>query len=403
MAREAVAVLNAGSSSLKFALFLLRPGQDRTCRDPVPLLRGQIEGIGRSPRLEVRGRRDVALKGPSAGAIAEKATTHDGALALLLDWFEEDRAGIRVAAVGHRVVHGGAVYGAPQAVTGDVVTHLAALQPLAPHHLPHNLAAIEAMIARRPDLPQVACFDTAFHATQPAVATRLPLPRAMAGMGLRRYGFHGLSYEYVTGALAAHDPRHAMPTRVVVAHLGNGASMCAIRDGRSIATTMGFSTLDGLMMGTRSGTLDPGVLLYLMREQGADLSALSDLLYNRCGLLGVSGISGDMRALLASGRAEAAEAIDLYCYRIVRELGSLAAALGGLDALVFTGGIGENAAPIRAKVCAGARWLGVELDAAANGRHGPRISTDMSLVQALVIPTNEELVIARHTRDLLLA
>jgi acetate kinase len=399
--RDAIAVLNAGSSSVKFALFLLRPKRDRMRRDPVLLLRGQIEKIGQSPELHVRGGRNLSFEGPPAAQVAERARDHAGALALLLDWFEEERARIRVVAAGHRVVHGGSRFSAPQPITDGLVADLTRLQPLAPQHLPHNLAAIRAMLARRPDLPQVACFDTAFHATQPPVATRLALPRRWHDEGVRRYGFHGLSYEYVTGALRRRYPGGVLPRRLVVAHLGNGASMCAIRNGESIATTMGFSTLDGLMMGTRCGALDPGVLLYLMREHSADADTLTDLLYNRSGLLGVSGLSGDMRTLLDSDRSEAAAAVDLYCYRITRELGSLAAALGGVDALVFTGGVGENAVPIRAKVCVDAAWLGVELDESANAAGGPRITLPSSPVTAWVVPTDEEVVIARHTREVL--
>ncbi|MFQ5773155.1 MAG: acetate/propionate family kinase [Kiloniellaceae bacterium] len=398
--REAIAVLNAGSSSLKFALFLLRPGRDRARRDPVLLLRGQIEGIGRAPRLLLHGRSGLAFVAPPARAVAGRAADHAGALDLLLDWFEEDRAGLRIVAAGHRVVHGGDAYNAPQRVGPELIAALAALGPLAPQHQPHNVAAIAALAGRRPDLPQVACFDTAFHATQPPVASTLPLPRGLRARGLRRYGFHGLSYEYVLSALPGHYAGQAVPRRVVVAHLGNGASMCAVEGGRSVATTMGFSALDGLMMGTRCGSLDPGVILHLMREEGMDLAALTALLYDRSGLLGVSGISADMRRLLDSDRPEAAEAVELFCYRIARELGSLAAALGGLDALVFTGGIGEHAGPVRAAVCRGARWLGVELDENANALGGPCLTRPSSPVKAWVIPTNEELVIARHTRTL---
>ncbi len=397
--REILAVLNAGSSSLKFALYLLRPGRDRLERDPRPLLRGQIENIGGAARLALRGGLGLAFEPPPADEVQEAARDHAGAIALLLDWFEEERAGLRLLAVGHRVVHGGARFGAPQAVTAELLDYLSGLEPLAPLHLPHNLAAIRALRARRPNLPQVACFDTAFHANMPAVATRLGLPREYTERGLRRYGFHGLSYEYVTGAFAARVG--SLPPRLVIAHLGNGASMCAIRNGRGIATTMGFSTLDGLVMGTRCGTLDPGALLYLLEREGMTPAALTDLLYHRSGLLGVSGISGDMRALLASERPEAAEAVELYCYRAARELGSLAAALGGLDALVFTGGIGENAATVRSKICALSAWLGLELDTEANAHHGPRISAADSRVTAWVVPTDEEIAIARHTRALL--
>ncbi len=397
--RDVVVVLNAGSSSLKFALFLAPSGRDRSDCDPLPLLRGQVERLGDAPELRLHGHAGEDFANPPSESRVRQVRDHGAALDLLLDWFERDATDLRIVAAGHRVVHGGTHFSAPQPVTAAVMEKLTAIAALAPHHLPHNLAAIRAVSARRPDLPQVACFDTAFHAKQPRAATQLALPRAYWKAGLRRYGFHGLSYEYVTGALAQKIPGHVLPRRSIVAHLGNGASMCAIRDGRSIATTMGFSTLDGLMMGTRCGTLDPGVLLYLLRNNGLDAAALSDLLYDRSGLLGVSGISSDMRTLLASRQPEAAEAIALYCTRIVREIGSLAAALGGLDALVFTGGVGENAAPIRAKICAGARWLGVELDEAANARHGPCLTDPANPVTAWVIPTDEELVIARHTLE----
>jgi acetate kinase len=267
-------------------------------------------------------------------------------------------------------------------------------------HQPHNLAAIEAVSLRAPQLPQVACFDTAFHTTQPPVAQAFGLPRRYAQEGVRRYGFHGLSYEYIAAALPEIDAR-AAAGRAVVAHLGSGASMCALQGGRSVATTMGFSALDGLPMGTRCGALDPGVLLYLMDRHGMDVRALEELLYTRSGLLAVSEISSDMRVLLASPDPRAAEAVDLFVYRISRELGSLAATLGGLDALVFTGGIGENAAAVRARVCRDAAWLGLDLDEVANEARGPRISRHGSRVTAWVVPTNEELMIAQHTRRLL--
>ncbi len=274
-------------------------------------------------------------------------------------------AGHRIVAVGHRVVHGGRRFAGPALLDAATIAELEALIPLAPLHQPHNVAAIKAVARMAPALPQVACFDTAFHQTQPAVAQALALPRRYTDEGVRRYGFHGLSYEYVASALAATDPR-AAAGRTVVAHLGNGASMCAMSGGRSVATTMGFTALDGLVMGTRCGAIDPGVLLYLLDRHGMSARALQQLVYEQSGLLGVSGLSSDMRELLASSDSAAAEAVELFVYRITRELGSLAAALGGLDALVFTGGIGENASVIRADVCRDASWLGVELDYAAN-------------------------------------
>ena len=389
---DAILVLNAGSSSLKFALFAVAGSGEAV---PALSLRGQIEGIGRSARFDLEPAVGQAAPNPPPEARVAGLADHGAALDLLLDWLEP-ATGSGLLAAGHRVVHGGPHKRGHTRVTPALIDELAGYAPLAPHHQPHNVAAIRAVAARRPGLPQVACFDTAFHASQPEVATRFSLPRPYSERGLRRYGFHGLSYEYVTGALpvASGAP---LPARLVVAHLGNGASLCAIRDGRSVATTMGFSTLDGLVMGTRSGAIDPGVLLYLLREEGLDEPALTDLLYNRSGLLGVSGSSADMRALLASDQPAAAEAVDLFCYRILRELGSMAAALGGLDALVFTAGIGAGSAEVRRRVCEGAAWLGVALDPAANETHGPRIGAADSAVEVWVLPTNEELVIARHT------
>lgn len=391
---DAILVLNAGSSSLKFALF----GADGHGDDPALKLRGQFAGIGTATRFEAWNGAGSAMP-EKVNVGAGNLASHVEALSFLLDWLERNAHGHRLVTVGHRVVHGGKDHRAPRRVDRALIAELAALAPLAPHHQPHNIAAIEAIAQRLPDMPQVACFDTAFHATQPSVATLLALPRDLRDKGLRRYGFHGLSYEYIVSAI----PRvtgESLPRRLVVAHLGNGASMCAIEDGRSVATTMGFSTLDGLPMGTRCGVVDPDVLLYLMREEGMDEETLSDLLYNRCGLLGLSGTSSDMKTLLSSASKDAAQAVELLCYRVVRELGSLAAALGGLDAIVFTGGIGEHAAPVRAKVCAGAAWLGVDLDPVANTTNGPCLSSASSRVGAWVIATDEELMIARHTRAL---
>jgi acetate kinase len=285
-------------------------------------------------------------------------------------------------------------------VDAGVAAVLEKLVLLAPLHQPHNLAPIRWLLGRVPELPQVACFDTSFHRTNPDLAQRFALPEDLHEAGVRRYGFHGLSYEYIASVLPRFDAQ-AASGRTIVLHLGNGASMCAIEAGRSVASTMGFTALEGLPMGTRSGSLDPGVILYLMDIRGLDARAIEKLLYNQSGLLGVSGISSDMRTLLASNNPRAKLAVDLYCYRIRRELGSLAAALGGLDAIVFTGGIGENSAAIRERVCRDAAWLGVELDPAANAAGGPRISMTGARVSAWTIPTNEELMIARHTRSLL--
>ena len=385
---DALLVVNAGSSSIKFALFPLAAEIPRR-----PSLSGQIEGIGAglgTTLSAVDGGGQTLAHRPLADC-----HDHHRAIAFLLDWL--DRHGAHdVAAVGHRVVHGGLDYHEPLLIDYASLEALAGLIPLAPLHQPHNLEAIRALLKLRPELPQVACFDTAFHRSQPPLAQAFALPRAISAQGVRRYGFHGLSYEYIAHILPEYLGERA-DSRVVVAHLGNGASMCAMSQRKSTATTMGFTALDGLMMGTRCGNLDPGVLLYLIEQQGMDARSLSRLLYHQSGLLGVSGISQDMRELLASEQPAAKEAVDLFCYRIARELGSLVAALNGLDVLVFTGGIGEHAAPVREAICTQARWLGVEIDAAANSTDAARISAAGSGIAVLVLPTNEEWMIARHT------
>ncbi len=388
---EALLVLNAGSSSLKFSVFL--------DEDPPRLvLRGQLEELYGRPRFRAH------VAGAVVGEKEWPAGTelgHRGAIDHLLGWLHGGvLQGHRPAAVGHRVVHGGTRFSGPALVDAPTLAELDSLVPLAPLHQPHSLAAIRAVQNKDPSVVQVACFDTAFHCTQPAVARAFALPRSYAEEGVRRYGFHGLSYEFIASALAKIDPRGAAG-RTVVAHLGNGASMCALSEGRSVATTMSFTALDGLVMGTRCGSIDPGVLLYLLQRHGMDGRALEHLLYEQSGLLGVSGESSDMRVLLSSSDPRAAEALDLFVYRIHRELGSLAAVLRGLDALVFTGGIGENAAPIRARVCRDASWLGLDFDADANGRGAPCISRTGSRVSAWVIPTDEEAMVARHMRRLL--
>jgi len=388
---DALLILNAGSSSLKFSVFLDRD-------PPEPLLRGQLEGLLSEPRFVARQGDSVVgeKEWPSGTRLG-----HSGAIEYLFTWGRDGpMAGHTLAAAGHRVVHGGVKFTTPVRVNADTLAELEALVPLAPLHQPHNVAAIKAVQERAPHLPQIACFDTAFHRTQPPLAQAFALPRRYAEEGVRRYGFHGLSYEYIASVLPRID-RRAAEGRTVVAHLGNGASLCAMAAGRSVATTMSFTALDGLMMGTRCGAIDPGVLLYLIDRHGMTATQLERLLYEQSGLLGVSEISSDMRELLASSDARASEALDLFVYRIQRELGSLAAALGGLDALVFTGGIGENAASIRERVCRSASWLGLDVDEEANSRGGPRISRTDSRVTAWVIPTNEELMIARHTRALL--
>ena len=317
-----------------------------------------------------------------------------------MEFLQRYRDEHHLIAVGHRVVHGGLEFSQPVLLDAQVVAKLEKLVPLAPLHQPHNLSPIRVVAERLPQMPQVACFDTAFHRVQPDIAQAFALPPEITDRGVRRYGFHGLSYEYIAGALPRLDAK-AAAGRVVVAHLGNGASMCAMHAGKSVASTMGFTAVDGLPMGTRCGAIDPGVMLYLMDELKMDARAIEKLIYKQSGLLGVSGISSDMRTLLASREPRAMLAIDLFVYRIGRELGSLAAALGGLDAMVFTGGIGERAAAIRERVCRDAAWLGIEVDPAANVAGGPRISTVSSRVPVWVMPTNEELMIARHTRRLI--
>ena len=378
-----IAVLNAGSSSVKFSLF----------DDQLKLhVRGQVEGIHTAPHFIAR---DAAGKTAAEERWAEGTKLgHAGALDAIVAFVRERLGGGGLAGIGHRVVHGGMEYTRPVRMDRTILRALEKFVPLAPLHQPHNLAPIALLFERMPSLPQVACFDTSFHRTNPEIAQMFALPAAMHEEGIRRYGFHGLSYEYVASQL----PRNQ---KAVVLHLGNGASMCALAAGKSVASTMGFTAVDGLPMGTRCGNVDPGVILYLMDQRGMDARAVEKLLYNQSGLLGVSGVSSDMRTLLASREPRAKVAVDLYVYRIGRELGSLAAALQGLDAIVFTAGIGENSAELRARVCRDAAWLGVELDPKANVAGGPRISTESSRVSAWVVPTNEELMIARHTRALL--
>ena len=388
--RRSIAVLNAGSSSIKFSLFDLADGA-------IDLVaRGQVEGLGTpSAAFAAKDAAGASLGTHEWGPAA--TPDHAAAVRHLIGFLREMGGEREIAAVGHRVVHGGMRYSQPVRVDAALLAELDAFVPLAPLHQPHNLAPIRAIAAEAPGLPQVACFDTAFHRAQPPLAQAFALPASITDRGVRRYGFHGLSYEYIASALPAVDAAAARG-RVVVAHLGNGASMCAMHGCRSVASTMGFTAVDGLMMGTRTGALDPGVVLYMMDELGMDARAIEKLIYRESGLLGVSGVSSDMRTLLASEDPRAAFAIDLFCYRAQRELGSLAAALGGLDALVFTGGIGEHAAPIREKIVRGAEWLGLELDPKANAANRTCLTTPDSDVPAYVIPTNEELMIARQAR-----
>jgi acetate kinase len=385
---DVILVLNAGSSSIKFSVF-------DAADDALPLLlHGQIEGLYTAPRFKAEDAQGVCIGVNVWESGVELG--HGGAIAYLIDFLRNHRGDHTLVAVGHRVVHGGVSFTQAVVVTEDVVATLGKLAPLAPLHQPHNLKPIDILAQLRPDLMQVACFDTAFHRGQPEVAQAFALPVSITSLGVRRYGFHGLSYEYIASVLAQFDPK-AAAGRTVVAHLGNGSSMCAMVGGQSVASTMGFTAVDGLPMGTRCGSLDPGVILYLMDELDMDSRAIEDLIYRRSGLLGVSGISSDMRALLASDDPRARQAVALFAYRIGRELGSLVAAANGIDALVFTAGIGEHAPAIRESVCREAAWLGIELDAAANEAGGPRISTASSKVSVWAIPTNEELMIARHT------
>jgi acetate kinase len=381
-----IAILNAGSSSIKFALY--EPGDSGAV-----LSRGQVRQIGVAPSLQAEdadGNRIAEQTWPAEGF------DHRAATRAIIDTMRASMRGAPVSAVGHRVVHGGAQFAAPVRIDEPTLAALVRLSPLAPLHQPHNLAPIEAIADAAPHLPQVACFDTAFHRSQPDLAQMFAIPREFTDAGVRRYGFHGLSYEYIASRLPTVAPELAN-ARVVIAHLGNGASLCALKGGRSVASTMGFTAVDGLVMGTRCGAIDPGVLVYLMDEYGMDARAIQDLIYRRSGLLGVSGVSSDMQVLRASADPHAAEAISLFVYRIVREVGSLAAALGGLDGLIFTAGIGENDAAIRAQVLDGCRWLGLEIDPVRNAIGEGRISTDASKVSAWVIPTDEERMIARHT------
>jgi acetate kinase len=368
------------------------------------VMSGQIDGIGLSgqvrPHLKAKNAHGVTLDDTDLNLQGPADQQHKAAMGFLVDWLQTHEAGWRIAGVGHRVVHGGERFSAPIRLDNATIDALRQFIPLAPLHQPHNLAGIDAMRAALPEVTQVACFDTAFHRSQPHVAQLFALPRKYTAEGVRRYGFHGSSYEYIADVL----PRHLGPRadgKVIVAHLGNGASMCGMTQRKSVATTMGFTAVEGLMMGTRTGAIDPGVLLYLMDYHQMDAKALTRLLYKESGLLGVSGISQDMRELLGSAQPEAQEAVDLFCYRIQREIGSLAAALQGLDALVFTGGIGEHALPVREKICRNLGWLGVAFDTQANEMRAVRISTPQSRVDVLVIPTNEEWMIARHTAELI--
>ncbi|HEX5391980.1 MAG TPA: acetate/propionate family kinase [Rhodocyclaceae bacterium] len=391
---DAILTLNAGSSSIKFALYA-----KTNPISPIAEMTGQIDGIGTRPHIKAKDKVGNKLDDVDIPLTGDADAQHHGALEFLVDWLHDHEAGWRIVGVGHRVVHGGSVYSQPVLLTDKCTAKLRQFVPLAPLHQPHNLDGIDALHARLPDVPQVGCFDTAFHRTQPEVAQRYALPRKISDEGVKRYGFHGLSYEYIADTLPSILGAKA-DGKIIVAHLGNGASMCAMDGRKSIATTMGFTAVEGLMMGTRTGSIDPGVLLYLMDFHNYDSKALTKLLYKESGLLGVSGISQDMRTLLESDAPSAKEAVELFCYRLVREMGSLIAALGGLDGIVFTGGIGEHAAPVRAAACHQLAWLGVTVDQEANAHNAQRISAPSSRVEVLVIPTNEEWMLARHAVEI---
>jgi acetate kinase len=385
-------VLNAGSSSLKFCVFERPKGESWQLE-----ARGQIEGIGTSPRLSVKD-----ANGASLADEKPEVEVRDGrdAVAALAIWLRSKYGGSRVLGVGHRVVHGGSSFKGPTVLNPEVLEELYSLVPLAPLHQPYNLAAIEAATERLPGVPQVACFDTSFHRGQSEVAELVPLPKALRQLGLQRYGFHGLSYEYIASVLPDVAPEIANG-RVIVAHLGSGASLCALKERRSVDSTLGFTALDGLCMGTRPGSLDPGVVLHLIQGLKLSVKDVETLLYKKSGLLGISGISNDMRDLLVRSEPDARLAVDYFVYRATKEIGALTAVLGGLDALVFTAGIGENSPEIRKRICEASAWLGIELDHSANTERHSTISNSRSKIPVFVIPTNEELMIARHTGSLL--
>ena len=386
---EAILTINAGSSSIKFALFELKNGFE--CG-----IEGEAEGIGTSPHLLIRANGKLVLEKSWPD---DKTLGYEQLLSESLNWIEKHLGMDRLVAAGHRVVHGGRTFFAPVLITPDVIKDLEALVELAPLHQPHNIAPMHILFKLRPELPQIACFDTAFHHTMPDIAKRIPIPRKYHDQGVLRYGFHGLSYEYISSRLPDIAPNLAQG-RVIVAHLGNGASMCALKNGKSVDSTMGFTALDGLMMGTRTGAIDAGVMLYMTQSLNMDADALTSLFYKESGLLGVSGISSDVRTLLANPAPEAKEALDLFCFRAAHQAAGLITSLGGLDGLVFTAGIGEHAAPIRAAICARLAWLGIALSMEANNANAPVISTTDSKIEVRVIPTNEELVIAKHTQAL---
>lgn len=389
MSESGLLVLNAGSSSVKFAVFTIN-GEAVS----KSLAKGQISGIGSATFFS------FTFNGIEKTESVNEIDNHEAAIKYIINCIKEKLLGVVLVGVGHRVVHGGQDFSKPSLVTDDLISDLKSLIPLAPQHQPHNIAAIEAVKVFDENLRQVACFDTSFHSTQSAEAKLVPLPIALRNQGIQRYGFHGLSYEYITGSFEKIINKK-LPSKVLIAHLGNGASVCGVKDGKSIVTSMGFSTLDGLLMGTRSGAIDPGVLLKLMEDHGFGLNELKELLYSKSGLLGVSGISSDMRVLLESSDFSSSDAVNLFIFNLVKMIGSYIPVLNGLEAIIFTGGIGENAPVIRERVCEKFTWLGLELDKSNNCQNALTISSKKSAVDAYVLPTNEELVIAQHTYNVL--
>jgi acetate kinase len=390
---KTILVINTGSSSVKFAFYTGEDGGSLSM-----IYRGELENIGSNPKFRLKNSKGETVEDSKLDS--DTASTHEGCFMWLEDWLDSNLPEIKPSAVGHRIVHGGSVYTAPVRLDNNVLTKLEEFDALAPLHQPYNLSGVRAVMSAHPGLPQVACFDTSFHRTQPETAEMFGLPLEYYDSGVRRYGFHGLSYEYIAGKMKEIAPSHA-DGRVIIAHLGNGASMCAIKGGKSMATTMGFTAVDGLPMGTRSGSIDPGVIFYLMREKGLTADEVEELVYKKSGLLGISGITNDMKVLQSSDDPRARLAVDYFVYRAVRETGSLAAAVGGLDAFVFTAGIGENSPYVREKILSGLGWLGVQIDEEANNSNSLIISTSESKVPVYIIPTNEELMIARHTARVL--